>query len=63
MRSRTGVPSDIVHDKKIFTNKDIHYRLLKGDTVAVIGNIEQIWAVKKLVQTFQTKQETEEKYK
>ncbi|RPH47404.1 MAG: hypothetical protein EHM85_19915 [Desulfobacteraceae bacterium] len=62
IRSRTGVSVvGIVHDKKVFPNPDIHYRFAEGDSVAVMGNIEQIGAYKKLVQALQTKPETEEK--
>ncbi len=64
IRSRTGVSVvGILHDKKVFPNPDIHYRFAEGDSVAVMGNIEQIGAFKKFVETLQTNPETEENLK
>jgi len=62
IRSRTGVSVvGIVRDKKVFPNPDIGFRFAEGDSVAVMGNIQQIGNFKKLVQTLQKKPETEEK--
>ncbi|RPJ16103.1 MAG: portal protein [Desulfobacteraceae bacterium] len=61
IRSRTGVSVvGILNDKKVFPNPDIRYRFAEGDSVAVMGNSEQIGALKKLVETLETNQETEE---
>ncbi len=50
IRTKTGVSVvGIVHNKKVIPNPDIHYRFAEGDSVAVMGNIEQIEAFKKLV--------------